>query len=91
METQLGLHCKNILQLGVSSKHLIIRSKLRIWTIQDLGSSNGTILNSTDLHPNTPVYLHDHDSVKLGAKIVILVKFMVAVQEESRLWRNSRR
>ncbi|KAH7573088.1 hypothetical protein ACOSQ2_006817 [Xanthoceras sorbifolium] len=76
---------------GISSKHLIIGSKSGIWTIQDLDSSNGTILNSRDLPPNTPVDLHDDDTVKLGAETVILVKFMAAVQEESQLRRNPRR
>ncbi|KAK2647220.1 hypothetical protein Ddye_022415 [Dipteronia dyeriana] len=76
---------------GISTKHLLIESKSGKWTIEDLDSSNGTILNTTDLSPNSPVDLHDNDNFKIGEETSITVKFTAAVQEESVLRRNPRR
>ncbi|CAN6889181.1 unnamed protein product, partial [Brassica oleracea] len=40
---------------GVSTKHLRIVSDSKNWIVHDLGSSNGTILNSKTLDSDTPV------------------------------------
>ncbi|KAK3222398.1 hypothetical protein Dsin_009423 [Dipteronia sinensis] len=80
----------SICEDAISTKHLVIDSKSGKWTIEDLDSSNGTILNTTYLSPNSPVDLHDNDNFKIGEETVITVKFMVAVKEESLLRRNPR-
>jgi pSer/pThr/pTyr-binding forkhead associated (FHA) protein len=61
-------------RMGVSRKHALIRQnetgdKLELW---DLGSSNGTFLNSTKLDPNKPYRLHDGDEVRFGQMMMRL-------------------
>ncbi|KAE8723795.1 putative Cellulose synthase like G2 [Hibiscus syriacus] len=51
---------------GISSKHLTIESGSGKWILRDLGSSNGTTLNSDLLPADTPFDLKDGDTVKLG-------------------------
>ncbi|KAH0928013.1 hypothetical protein HID58_020269 [Brassica napus] len=46
---------------GVSTKHLRIVSDSENWIVHDLGSSNGTILNSEPLDSDTPVILRHGD------------------------------
>ncbi|XVF28662.1 hypothetical protein REPUB_Repub15cG0049600 [Reevesia pubescens] len=59
---------------GISSKHLTIESGSGKWILRDLGSSNGTTLNSNVLPAETPFDLHDGDTLKLGETTSILVK-----------------
>ncbi|XP_021290977.1 FHA domain-containing protein At4g14490-like [Herrania umbratica] len=59
---------------GVSSKHLTIESESGKWILRDLGSSNGTALNSIVLPAETPFDLHDGDTLKLGETTSILIK-----------------
>lgn len=87
-----------IKDVGISSKHLTIESGSGEWILRDLGSSNGTTLNSTLVPAETPMYLHDGDTLKLGETTSILIKIEVqgggveevAVEVESRR-RNTRR
>ncbi|XP_057489487.1 FHA domain-containing protein At4g14490-like [Actinidia eriantha] len=51
---------------GVSSKHLKIESKPGLWFVADLDSSNGTVLNGSELQSLTPSDLSDGD-VKIEA------------------------
>ncbi|XP_073278677.1 FHA domain-containing protein At4g14490-like [Primulina huaijiensis] len=66
---------------GISSKHLVIQletssdSGCRRWTVMDLGSSNGTVLNDTQVQPSEPAVLSDGDVVKIGETTMIMVKF----------------
>ncbi|XVF38385.1 hypothetical protein REPUB_Repub20aG0096900 [Reevesia pubescens] len=74
---------------GISSKHLTIESGSGKWILRDLGSSNGTTLNSNTLPAETPFDLHDGDTLKLGETTSILIKIEggrepVAVVMESR-------
>ncbi|KFK37703.1 hypothetical protein AALP_AA3G017900 [Arabis alpina] len=70
---------------GISTKHLRIVSDSENWVIQDLGSSNGTILNSDTLDPDTPVNLSHGDVIKLGEITSIVVNFLNDyVQEQER-------
>ncbi|KAL0008903.1 hypothetical protein SO802_010405 [Lithocarpus litseifolius] len=83
---------------GISSNHLSIDSESSSsssfgfgsgkWTIRDLDSSNGTLLNGIELQPNTPHDLSDGDSIAIGEFTSILVNFN---NDESRLRRNPRR
>ena len=82
---------------GISSNHLSIDSESSSssfgsgsgkWTIRDLDSSNGTLLNDIELQPNTPHDLSDGDSITIGEFTSILVNFN---NDESRLRRNPRR
>ncbi|KAK8623764.1 hypothetical protein V6N13_065127 [Hibiscus sabdariffa] len=63
-----------IKDVGISSKHLTIESGSGKWIIRDLGSSNGTTLNSDLLPADTPFDLKDGDTVKLGETTSILIK-----------------
>ncbi|XP_018441705.1 FHA domain-containing protein At4g14490-like [Raphanus sativus] len=65
---------------GVSTKHLRIVSDSENWIIHDLGSSNGTILNSETLDPDTPVNLRHGDVIKLGEYTSIVVNFETDAQ-----------
>ncbi|KAB1219982.1 hypothetical protein CJ030_MR3G020089 [Morella rubra] len=77
---------------GISSKHLSIESSSSgpgKWILRDLDSSNGTLLNTTKLLPDTPYDLRGGDSIKIGEYTSILVK--IDSHEESQLRRNPRR
>ncbi|XP_010463645.1 PREDICTED: transcriptional regulator ATRX homolog [Camelina sativa] len=66
---------------GISTKHLrIVSDSSENWIIQDLGSSNGTILNSESIDPDTPVNLSHGDEIKLGEFTSIVVNFVSDVQ-----------
>ena len=67
---------------GVSTKHLRIVSDSENWIVHDLGSSNGTILNSEPLDSDTPVILRHGDVIKLGECTSIVVNFATDVQVE---------
>uniref|UniRef100_A0A1J3I1D3 FHA domain-containing protein n=1 Tax=Noccaea caerulescens TaxID=107243 RepID=A0A1J3I1D3_NOCCA len=70
---------------GISTKHLRIDSESENWRIFDLGSSNGTILNSDTLDPHTHVNLRHGDVIKLGEYTSIVVNFETDVQAEHKL------
>ncbi|KAL1211383.1 FHA domain-containing protein [Cardamine amara subsp. amara] len=67
---------------GISTKHIRIESDSENWVIHDLGSSNGTILNSDTLDPDTPVNLRHGDTIKLGEYTSIVVNFVSDVQAQ---------
>lgn len=50
----------------VSRKHAEIRQTNQGYTLTDLGSSNGTVLNGNPLDPNTPTLLKDNDTLEIG-------------------------
>ncbi|KAF3456849.1 hypothetical protein FNV43_RR01503 [Rhamnella rubrinervis] len=74
---------------GISTKHLSISSESGKWVLRDLDSSNGTVLNRTQLPPNTPFDLHDGDNIKIGEYTIISVGINVC--DESQLRKNPRR
>ncbi|ESQ49874.1 hypothetical protein EUTSA_v10020728mg [Eutrema salsugineum] len=80
---------------GISTKHLRIVSDSEKWIIHDLGSSNGTILNSDTLHPDKPHILRHGDVIKLGEYTSFVVNLETDVQEQHKLpprpRRNNRR
>ncbi|MFS7970239.1 putative transcription factor interactor and regulator FHA-SMAD family [Helianthus anomalus] len=76
---------------GISSKHLCIQfdTQLSKWTLCDLDSSNGTVLNGQMLKPYAPSALNDGDRIKIGE----LTSIVVNMQAESVVppRRNTRR
>ncbi|GAB2265318.1 hypothetical protein Dimus_000382 [Dionaea muscipula] len=82
----------SIKDLGISSKHLLIeKTTSGKWTITDLDSSNGTLLNSSALPPGKPFDLRDGDVVKIGEVTSIRVQFVVEAAAGSQIRRNPRR
>ncbi|KAK9932587.1 hypothetical protein M0R45_019818 [Rubus argutus] len=73
---------------GISTHHLTIDSHSGKWLLRDLHSSNGTIVNHTNLRPDTPLELNDGDRIKIGEYTSIEVKID---HDHSRLRRNPRR
>ncbi|XVF66360.1 hypothetical protein PTKIN_Ptkin10aG0029400 [Pterospermum kingtungense] len=57
---------------SISSKHLTIESGSGKWILKDLGSSNGTTLNSIVVPAETPTGLHDGDTLKLGETTILI-------------------
>lgn len=55
---------------GVSRQHAVIRLSDGQWTISDLGSTNGTFLNDTQMAPNSTVALRDRTRIRLGNVII---------------------
>jgi len=60
--------------LGVSREHAAIRYSATGWTIEDLGSTNGTYLNGTKLAAHQPQALRNGDTVRLG-QLTLFVYF----------------
>lgn len=59
---------------GVSRKHALLRVDRRQLLLMDLGSSNGTWLNGTQVAANEPVRLESGDEIRLG-KLSLRVRF----------------
>lgn len=75
---------------GISSKHLLFQADVESgsdggrWTVTDLDSSNGTILNGAKLRPQEPSVLSDGDVIKIGEETAIRVEMVsVAANEVS--------
>lgn len=51
---------------GVSRRHAIILSDESGYLLEDLGSTNGTIVNREKVNPGTPVTLTEGDVIHLG-------------------------
>jgi len=50
----------------VSSRHFELRCNENTFTITDLNSTNGTLLNNRRLKPDTPTDLHDNSVIRIG-------------------------
>jgi pSer/pThr/pTyr-binding forkhead associated (FHA) protein len=59
---------------GVSRRHAILAHKQDVYTIEDLGSSNGTFVNGRRLDPQTPAPIKHGDELKCGT-LLIRVEF----------------
>lgn len=62
------------MEQGVSREHACIFRRGEIVVVEDLGSTNGTLLNSKRLAPFLPQILDDGDQLQLG-KLLIEVRF----------------
>jgi hypothetical protein len=58
--------------LGVSRRHAMIRVLHDKYTIEDLGSANGTWLNENRLEPGRPYALTGGDQIRLGQLILFI-------------------
>ncbi|KAF7145029.1 hypothetical protein RHSIM_Rhsim04G0155000 [Rhododendron simsii] len=80
---------------GISTSHLSIEStESGEWLVTDIGSSNGTVLNCSDLTPKIPSHLGNGDVIKIGEYTSIKVTIEAADHgggRASRLRRNPRR
>ena len=77
-ETTIGRKSDNVLPVDdptISSHHCLISGSESGLTLEDLGSTNGTRLNSRDVK-DAPVQLHHKDLILLGS-----VEFMVEAPE----------
>jgi serine/threonine-protein kinase len=65
-DVDLGLHGGG--QAGVSRRHarLIRRSEAKNWLLEDLQSTNGTLLNDTPVPPGQPLQVRDQDVICCG-------------------------
>jgi hypothetical protein len=52
--------------LGVSRQHAVLRCSAGRWTIEDMGSTNGTYLNESPLAAHTPMLLQDKTTIRVG-------------------------
>lgn len=59
---------------GVSRTHALLRFTGEAITVTDLGSSNGTFLNTQRLEPNAPQAVHTEDKLMLGS-LSMIVRF----------------
>jgi type VI secretion system FHA domain protein len=50
----------------VSAKHAEIRGRQGVWSVCDVGSTNGTILNGTKIAPKEEHELHNGDRITIG-------------------------
>ena len=55
--------------VGISRRHAEIRPSVDGWTITDLGSTNGLLLNGQDVRGRMP--LHPKDRIQLGSTEIV--------------------
>jgi hypothetical protein len=61
--------------LGVSRQHAILLAEPDgTWTLLDLDSANGTLLNGIEVIPNQRAPLHDGDQISLGWWTVLTIR-----------------
>ncbi len=61
------------LEKGVSRKHAVIHHAGADYTVEDMGSTNGTFINKKRIQPNTPQAIKPGDEVRFG-KLSLSVK-----------------
>src|SRR5215210_1901710 len=59
---------------GVSRRHAILAYNQNVYTVEDLGSANGTFVNGRRLAPQTPTTIEHSDELKCGT-LLIRVEF----------------
>jgi hypothetical protein len=66
---------------GVSRRHAVIRKSTKNYTIEDLGSTNGTWINESKIAPFIPYDLQNGDYVRLG-QMTIRIYFNAELSNE---------
>jgi len=51
---------------GVSRRHALIYRSGKSWSLEDLGSTNGTVVNRQKVSPGDPIDLSEGDVIHLG-------------------------
>ncbi|KAL5162905.1 FHA domain-containing protein [Glycine soja] len=74
-----------IKDLGISSKHLTISTESNKWTLRDLDSSNGTVLDGSQIPPHTPFTLQHDSIIKIGELTSIHVIFAPREQQQQQV------
>lgn len=77
-ETDLDLSIFGGVAMGISRRHALVIKHNVTLMVQDLRSTNGTILNGERLTPNLPVVLRDGDHLTLG---LLQMRVMFALKE----------
>jgi pSer/pThr/pTyr-binding forkhead associated (FHA) protein len=57
----------------ISDKHFIIRVRGSLYSLYDLGSTNGTLLNGQVVSPKTPVRLKNLDEIEMGRTRILFI------------------
>jgi len=66
-----------ILELeGASRYHAKLEWKDSSWYIKDLGSTNGTKLNSDPITPNTEIQLKEQDEIRIGKQTMLFAEIL---------------
>lgn len=65
---------------GVSQKHLTFKFQCEAssWSVSDLDTSNGTLVNDFQIPPSSPFPVSDGDTIKIGEFTVISVKVLAS-------------
>jgi pSer/pThr/pTyr-binding forkhead associated (FHA) protein len=63
---------RQAIQAGVSRNHATINYADGIYTVKDLGSTNGTFLNGKRLLAQLPYMLQSGDQIRLGALVIYI-------------------
>jgi pSer/pThr/pTyr-binding forkhead associated (FHA) protein len=61
------------MEKGVSRKHAVMHRSIDGYTVEDMGSTNGTYINRKRIQPNVPQQVHPGDEVRFG-KLALAVK-----------------
>ncbi len=61
------------LEKGVSRKHAVIHHAGTNYTVEDMGSTNGTFINRKRIQPHAPEAIKPGDEVRFG-KLALSVK-----------------
>ena len=57
----------------ISDKHFIIRVRGSLYSLYDLGSTNGTLLNGQVVTPKTSVRLKNLDEIEMGRTRILFI------------------
>jgi pSer/pThr/pTyr-binding forkhead associated (FHA) protein len=57
----------------ISDKHFIIRVRGSLYSLYDLGSTNGTLLNGQVVSPKTSVRLKNLDEIEMGRTRILFI------------------
>lgn len=74
---------------AVSRQHVRLSIDATGLTLEDLGSSNGTVVREQRLSPNCPLQIGINEVAVLGEAVTILVKSLSVGAQPRRLWKHA--